>query len=453
MPIELRRSRGRVPIGRRLVLRSRSRFAMAVVACTAVIALIVVELSVHAGLLGATSWLDAMGSEAWVMVAGGKVLSQNAPLPDAVVAQAREAGFAASAAVAFTPCEMASAGGELQTAMAVSWPASAFGLDVTAGRSPQDLDESVIDEAVARSMGIGVGSGLRLKRGSHVRDTVVVGTVAGTSTLIQQWVFVTAETGSALLSGDPDSSARLDASAASLNDLETALRDAAAKLREILPNVGLFTEQFERLRSGIEQLEATASSAADGSAALIRLREQLQPDKPQYLAIRLREGQSVSDVRRALGGSGTDVSVLTAAEFREDLNTKYFRAIEPLVTILVAAAVAVGVLLLGLTLSTQVSESLADYAVLRAIGYGRGGLRRLVLAQSCYLIGISLVLGLGLGIAVTALIGELAPLIPWRLVPSTFAIATAAAVVMGLLGSLAPLRRALRLDPVSVMRR
>ena len=94
-----------------------------------------------------------------------------------VVAKARDAGFATAAPVAFTPCEMASAGGELQTAMAVSWPAAGFGLDVTAGRAPARLDESVIDEAVATSMGIGVGSGLLLKRGSQVRDTVVVGTV------------------------------------------------------------------------------------------------------------------------------------------------------------------------------------------------------------------------------------------------------------------------------------
>lgn len=426
---------------------------MAAVACTAVIALIVVELSIHAGLLGATSWLDDMSADAWVMVAGGKVLSQNAPLPDSVTAAARGAGFATADAVAFTPCEMAPPGGELQTAMAVSWPPDTFGLDVRDGRAPSKLDESVIDESVARSMGIGIGSGLLLERGSQVRNTVVVGTVSGTSTLIQQWVFVTAETGSALLSGDPDSSKRLDDSAESLSRLETALRDAAAKMREILPNIGMFPEQFDRLRSGIEQLEATADNAARGRDALVRLREQLQPDKPQYLALRLRDGQGLGDVRRALGGSGTELAVLTAAEFREELNRKYFRAIEPLVTILVAAAVAVGVLLLGLTLSTQVSESLADYAVLRAIGYGRGGLRRLVLAQSCYLIGVALVFGVGAGLGATALIGVLAPVIPWRIVPSTFAIAAIAAVVMGLLGSLAPVRRALRLDPVSVMRR
>ena len=426
---------------------------MAVVACTAVIALIVVELSIHAGLLGATSWLDDMGTDAWVMVAGGKVLSQNAPLPDAVTSAARNAGFAAAAPVAFTPCEMAPAGGELQTAMAVSWPPAAFGLDIKDGSAPTKLDESVIDAAVAESMGIGIGSGLVLKRGSQVRDTVVVGTVSGTSTLIQQWVFVTADTGNALLSGDPDSSAKLDQSAELLHQLETALRDAAAKLTEVLPNVGMFTEQYNRLKSGIEQLEATAASAAAGRDALLRLREQLQPDKAQYLALRLRDGQGTADVRRALGGSGTDLSIVTSAEFREELNRKYFRAIEPLVTVLVAAAVAVGILLLGLTLSTQVSESLSDYAVLRAIGFGRGPLRRIVLAQSAYLVGVSLVLGIGAGLGANALLGIFAPLIPWRVVPSTFAIAAMAAVVMGLLGSLAPVRRALRLDPVSVMRR
>lgn len=426
---------------------------MAVVACTSVIALIVVELSVHAGLLGATSWLDRTEVDAWVMVAGGKVLSQNAPLPDAAVTAVRDAGFAAAEPVAFTACEMAPAGGELQTAMAVAWPPDTFGLDITSGRPPRDLDESVIDAAVAQSMGIGVGSGLVLKRGGQVRDTVVVGLVSGTSTLIQQWVFVTSATAAALLSGDPDSSARLDKSAASLADLESALRGAAGKMREILPDVGLFPEQRNRLQAGIDQLESTADSAADGRAALVRLREQLQPDKPQYLGIRLRPGQDESDVRRAVASAGTDLDVLPAHTFREELNKKYFGAVEPLVVVLVAAAVFVGILLLGLTLSTQVSENLGDYAVLRAIGYGRGTLRRTVLAQSGYLVALSLVLGIALGLAATMVIGSFAPLIPYRIVPSTFVIAVGASVVMGVLGSLAPVRRAMRLDPVTVMRR
>lgn len=443
----------RVPLGRRLMLRSRTRFAMAVVACTSVIALIVVELTIHAGLLGATSWLDGTGIDAWLMVSGGKVLSQNAPLPDAAVSAVRDAGFAVAEPVAFTQCEMAPAGGELQTAMAVAWPPEVFALDITSGRPPRDLDESVIDQAVAESMGIGVGSGLVLKRGGQVRDTVVVGTVSGTSTLIQQWVFVTAGTAAALLSGDPDSSARLDRSAASLSDLETALRGAAGKMREILPDVGLFPEQYNRLEAGIEQLESTAGSAADGRAALLRLREQLQPDKPQYLGIKLEPGQSESDVRRAVATSGTDLEVLPAHTFREELNKKYFRAVEPLVVVLVAAAVFVGILLLGLTLSTQVSENLGDYAVLRAIGFGRGSLRRTVLAQSTYLIGLSLALGIAFGLLASMLIGVFAPLIPRRIVPSTFVIAAGASVAMGVLGSLAPVRRAMRLDPVTVMRR
>lgn len=435
------------------MLRSRTRFAMAAVACTSVVALVVVELSIHAGLLGATAWLDRTGIDAWLMVDGGKVLSQNAPLPDTAVRAVRNAGFAMSEPVAFTPCEMMPAGGELQTAMAVAWPQGTFALGITSGRAPNDLDESVIDEAVAESMGIGVGSGLVLKRGGQVRDTMVVGTVSGTSTLVQQWVFVTTETASALQSGDPDSSARLDRSAASLGDLETALRGAADKMREILPDVGLFPEQRNRLEAGIEQLESTADSAADGRAAMLRLREQLQPDKPQYLGIRLGPGQDESDVRRAVASSGTDLEVLSARAFREELNKKYFGAIEPLVIVLVAAAVFVGILLLGLTLSTQVSENLGDYALLRALGFGRGSLRRTVLAQSGYLVAISLVLGIVLGLGASVLIGSFAPLIPHRVVARTFAIAIGASVAMGVLGSLAPVRRAMRLDPVTVMRR
>lgn len=435
------------------MLRSRTRFAMAAVACTSVVALVVVELSIHAGLLGATAWLDRTGIDAWLMVDGGKVLSQNAPLPDTAVRAVRNAGFAMSEPVAFTPCEMMPAGGELQTAMAVAWPQGTFALGITSGRAPNDLDESVIDEAVAESMGFGVGSGLVLKRGGQVRDTMVVGTVSGTSTLVQQWVFVTTETASALQSGDPDSSARLDRSAASLGDLETALRGAADKMREILPDVGLFPEQRNRLEAGIEQLESTADSAADGRAAMLRLREQLQPDKPQYLGIRLGPGQDESDVRRAVASSGTDLEVLSARAFREELNKKYFGAIEPLVIVLVAAAVFVGILLLGLTLSTQVSENLGDYALLRALGFGRGSLRRTVLAQSGYLVAISLVLGIVLGLGASVLIGSFAPLIPHRVVARTFAIAIGASVAMGVLGSLAPVRRAMRLDPVTVMRR
>lgn len=76
-----------------------------------------------------------------------------------------------------------------------------------------------------------------------------------------------------------------------------------------------------------------------------------------------------------------------------------------------------------------------------------------MLAQSGYLVAISLVLGIVLGLGASVLIGSFAPLIPHRVVARTFAIAIGASVAMGVLGSLAPVRRAMRLDPVTVMRR
>jgi ABC-type antimicrobial peptide transport system permease subunit len=86
-----------------------------------------------------------------------------------------------------------------------------------------------------------------------------------------------------------------------------------------------------------------------------------------------------------------------------------------------------------------------------ALGAARSEILTLVLGQGVRLAGAGALLGLGLAYAagrgLEALLAGVSPRDP-----ATFLLAFGVAVVMALLGSLASARRALRVDPLLVMR-
>jgi putative ABC transport system permease protein len=107
---------------------------------------------------------------------------------------------------------------------------------------------------------------------------------------------------------------------------------------------------------------------------------------------------------------------------------------------------------LTLLLYGSILERREDYALLKAIGAPSGVVTGLIVRQSLVAVGSGLVLALVGYIACAPLALRLVPALVLSLSPQTFVIVAAAALLMGLVGAVLPLRRVNRIYPAEAFR-
>jgi ABC-type antimicrobial peptide transport system permease subunit len=101
--------------------------------------------------------------------------------------------------------------------------------------------------------------------------------------------------------------------------------------------------------------------------------------------------------------------------------------------------------------SYAVSERTQELGIRIAIGAGKGDLQKMILSQCAKLVGIGLIAGFALSMALSStLSGLLYDVAPRD--PAAFAIAPVLIVLTALAASYFPLRRALRIDPLTAIR-
>jgi putative ABC transport system permease protein len=123
-----------------------------------------------------------------------------------------------------------------------------------------------------------------------------------------------------------------------------------------------------------------------------------------------------------------------------------------LMVLLALAAIAASTLGLLSTMTTAVVERSTELALLRAIGASPGQLAGLLLMETLLVSLVGGVAGWGLGSAGAAAIRGASFVGPAAYQPLLLPVALAVAGLVGLLGTLGPLRVALRLDPARVLR-
>lgn len=173
-----------------------------------------------------------------------------------------------------------------------------------------------------------------------------------------------------------------------------------------------------------------------------------------FLLIETTEDASVDDVREVLEQRVPSIDVLTPDELGANDVKMADQLMGGVMGLLVAVAYAIGILVIGLTLYASISERLGEFGIMKAIGAKNGLLYRLVLAEALLLVTASLVMGLLAGLGVAKLIGWLAP--QYLVVPlagRVVARTAIAALMMGAVAALLPIRRVANVDPVMVFRR
>jgi putative ABC transport system permease protein len=147
------------------------------------------------------------------------------------------------------------------------------------------------------------------------------------------------------------------------------------------------------------------------------------------------------------------LSVMTKEEIRANDRELLSRAFNSPLLVMVLISLGVGALVIGLTTYGFVSDHRREFGSLKAIGERNGRLYRLVTGQAIAIAAIGLVAGVVLRLAAGSTIHSVSPKFLFVSLPAHYLIVVAAALTMGLVGALVPVRVLARLDPQEVFRR
>jgi ABC-type antimicrobial peptide transport system permease subunit len=179
----------------------------------------------------------------------------------------------------------------------------------------------------------------------------------------------------------------------------------------------------------------------------------LQPRRVGMYYIRLREPADEARLRTRVDRHFTDIVISTTSEFADrQLMIEYM---EYFAWGIAGIAIFIGGLVMTNTLFMSVLERTREIGLLRAVGWRRGQVMRLILAESLVLSFLGGLLGIGLGVLmVTGLrssagfFGSLGTHFP----PDLFMRALVTVMVLGLVGGAYPAWRASRLLPLEALR-
>ena len=121
--------------------------------------------------------------------------------------------------------------------------------------------------------------------------------------------------------------------------------------------------------------------------------------------------------------------------------------------IMAIVAFLIALAVIGLTLFTLTLTKLREYAVVKALGGRPRRLAATVFGQAVWSVLVALTLSVGTALALGAVIERVNPVVAIAIEPSSVLRVGLAALLIGALGALAPLRRVARLDPASAFRR
>lgn len=176
-------------------------------------------------------------------------------------------------------------------------------------------------------------------------------------------------------------------------------------------------------------------------------------NRVSYFLTQPKPGVSDEDAATAIKRDVPGVSALTSAQFAENSRDIIVKMIGRPLKTMIAISALVGTALIGLTVWALTAEQMADFGVLRALGVRPIQLSRIVITQAAVVGALGFAVGAGVAFAAQFLIGDRMGDVAVAITPPMLAMVAAGTAVMAALGSLLPLRRVSRIDPVAAFRR
>ena len=172
-----------------------------------------------------------------------------------------------------------------------------------------------------------------------------------------------------------------------------------------------------------------------------------------YVLVGARPGVPPGELARRLGAAVPGVTVQTRAGFAREEASLVQDMSADLMRIMSTIGLLIALAVIGLTLFTVTLAKLREHAVVKALGGRTGRLAAVVLAQAAWSVAAAVGLAAALAVVLGALVGAVEPAIAIEITPSSVLRVGAAALVVGGLGAVVPLRRVVAVDPASAFRR
>lgn len=171
-----------------------------------------------------------------------------------------------------------------------------------------------------------------------------------------------------------------------------------------------------------------------------------------YVLVGADRGVDADDLARRVREALPGTTVQTRGEF----SRQEARVVRDMSTDVMAIMTAIGLLIalavIALTLFAVTLAKIREFGVLKALGATPIRLGGLVLAQAAWTVVLGLAVAVGLALVVGAAIDRVAPNVLVLVVPASVVRVGASALLVGVVGSVIPLLRIVRVDPASAFR-
>ena len=176
-------------------------------------------------------------------------------------------------------------------------------------------------------------------------------------------------------------------------------------------------------------------------------------DAIAYVLVGARDGTDPDALSTRVGAAFPALTAQTRARFAheeaaliKDMSADVMR-IMSVIGLLIALAV------IGLTLFTLTLAKLREHAVVKALGGSTGRLGAIVLTQAVWSVALATGLATTVAVALGSVIGRVNPAITIDIRPGSVTRVAVAALAIGAVGAIVPLRRVAVVDPASAFRR
>jgi putative ABC transport system permease protein len=171
-----------------------------------------------------------------------------------------------------------------------------------------------------------------------------------------------------------------------------------------------------------------------------------------YIIVKAEPGVDSGTLARRIAGDVPGTTAQTRAGIVQQESNIVRDMSADVMQIMTVIGFVIALAIVALTLFTATLAKLREYAVVKAIGATPTRLTRMVLIQAIWSTGLALALAVLLTFGVQSLVATVTPNVRIAIEPSAVTRAGIAMLLAAALGALIPVRRLLKLDPMTVFR-
>ena len=176
-------------------------------------------------------------------------------------------------------------------------------------------------------------------------------------------------------------------------------------------------------------------------------------DTLAYVLVGAEPGVGTGELARRVAAAAPDTTVMTRQRFASEEASLVKDMSADVMQIMSTIGFLIALAVIALTLFTLTLSKLREHAVVKALGGRNRRLAGVVLSQAAWSVAVAVTLATGLAVALGALVNWASPAVAVAIEPHSVVRVAVAALVIGAIGAVIPLRRVASVDPASAFRR